>query len=82
MIQFTSVRSLQSAWGEQARLKERFAELLSGQELTVKKVELSDRGTFYRVMAEPFLNTEGAQQVCDRIKQEDQACLVVLRKGN
>ncbi len=75
-IQLASLTSGDAAKTEWLRLQELNKELLGDLDLNVQKAELS-RGTFYRIQAGPLADRAAAQQLCTRLKERKQDCLVV-----
>ncbi len=52
-------------------------DLLSGLSLTVQRAVIKGRGTFYRVQAGPFSDHVKADDVCRKLKNLGQDCLVI-----
>ncbi len=77
VVHLSSVRSQDGAGSEWRQLRERFPDLLSGQELTVRSVELEGQGTFYRILTGAFDDYDEAQAYCARFKAQDQYCLAI-----
>lgn len=68
-----SVRSRGGTEAEWRSLRQRYPDLLGGKTLTVRTVEVADSGTFYRVMAGPFDDFDGAQELCSQLHARDPA---------
>lgn len=79
VVQMASVKSAAAAEGEWQRLRKAHPILLGDMKLAVQTVELSDRGTFYRVQTGPFPNQATAEDLCWQLKSADQDCLVLRR---
>ena len=77
MVQLASLKSLQAANNEWARLQSSYRDLLGDLDLTIETVELGARGTFYRVQTGPFPNRATAQDMCWQIRTQKLDCLVV-----
>ena len=77
MVQIASLKSLQAANNEWARLQSSYRDLLGDLDLTIETVELGARGTFYRVQTGPFPNRATAQDMCWQIRSQKLDCLVV-----
>ncbi len=75
-IQLGSVKSAADATAEWDRLKGRFPETLSALKMSPDKVEVPDKGTFYRIQAGP-LDEAKAKSVCDHLKAQGAGCIVV-----
>jgi hypothetical protein len=76
-LQLSAVRSADAVAGEWARLKRRYPEL-AGLTSSTSKVEVPDKGTFYRVEAGP-LDEAAAKSTCTRLRGQGLGCIVVKR---
>jgi hypothetical protein len=74
-LRLSAVRSQDEVAGEWARLKRRYPELASLKS-TSSKIDMPDKGTFYRVEAGP-LNASEAKSTCDRLRTQGLGCIVV-----
>lgn len=72
----SSVRSRDGTTEEWQSLQKLFPELLEDRTLTVRTIEVQDKGTFYRVMAGTFDTFDAAQAFCDKLQASDQYCVV------
>jgi hypothetical protein len=72
----SSVRSRDGTEAEWQSLVHQFPELLGRATLTVRAIEIDDKGTFYRVMAGTFDTFDQAQGLCDQFQANDQYCVV------
>ena len=72
----SSVRTRNGTEAEWQSLQDQFPELLESRTLTVRSVEITDKGTFYRVMAGTFDSFDAAQEFCDQLQASDQYCVV------
>ena len=79
VVQLASVKSEASATGEWNRLKGRHGELLGDMELMLQRVDLGDRGVFFRMQTGPFPNRATAQDMCRQLKAADLDCIVTAR---
>jgi hypothetical protein len=75
-IQVASVRSEEQAQATWARLQRSNGDVLSALTMRAVKVELGERGTYYRVQAGP-LDENGAQNACSKLKSRSVDCIVV-----
>ena len=66
----------QTLW---AQLQRAHPRLLGDTELTVQRVDLGNRGVFYRVQAGFFPDRSAANGLCQALKARQQDCLVVRR---
>ncbi len=72
----SSVRTRDGTEAEWQSLQDQFPELLESRTLTVRSIEITDKGTFYRVMAGTFDSFDAAQEFCDQLQASDQYCVV------
>jgi len=64
----------QTSWAE---LKADYPSQLSDKNLIVKKVDLREKGTFYRVLAAPFASSQAANKICKELQDLGQYCAVM-----
>ncbi len=81
-LHLSSVKSRHDTAGEWARLSRTHGELLSDMRLLVRKVNIENRGTFYRVLAGLMANQLKAENLCTRIRVKHQYCIVIPLHGN
>lgn len=75
-VQLGAVRSAEAATQEWNRLKGRYKGELGNLTLSTQTVEVAGKGTYHRVQAGP-LDEATATKVCDALKAQKQACLIV-----
>ena len=75
-IQLASVRSEEQAQATWARMQKTNADVLASLTMRAIKVDLGDRGTYYRVQAGP-LDESGAASACSKLKTRSVECIVV-----
>ena len=75
-IQLASVRSEEQAQATWARMQKSNGDVLSSLTMRAVKVDLGDRGIYYRVQAGP-LDEGGAQSACSKLKSRSVDCIVV-----
>ena len=75
-VQLAAVKSEQAAALEWARIQKANPEL---GELTVSlpRVDLGEKGVFYRVQAGPLSDAAAAERLCSELKERKQGCIVV-----
>ncbi len=79
VVQLASLKEragVEPAW---ARLQKSFPSLLGDRQLSVQRVDLGSRGTFYRVRAGFFPDRAAADELCARLKAKKQDCFVAGR---
>jgi hypothetical protein len=79
VVQLAALRAKEAAQPAWARLQKAHPALLGSRELAIQKVDLGDRGIFYRVQAGFFADRAGARDTCNALKARGQDCLVVKR---
>ncbi|MFZ0693810.1 MAG: SPOR domain-containing protein [Alphaproteobacteria bacterium] len=75
-VQLAALRSQDAADGEWKKLQKTYADLLSSLSVTVVKVDLTGKGTFFRVQA-GALTESAAKELCSQLKQRKAECIVV-----
>jgi cell division septation protein DedD len=79
VVQVSAARSEAEAQAALRSAQGRYASILSGQPTSVRKVELGDRGTFYRAHIGPYATREQANDVCASLKSAGGDCVVQQR---
>ncbi len=80
LIQLVALRSADDAGRLQTEFKERFADLLSSYDLSIEKGQIA--GTqYFRVMTGVAGDREEMLEICARIKEGGQDCILVLDTG-
>jgi hypothetical protein len=69
------MRTPESADKEWERLKRQYPDLLRALEFTRQRVDLGDRGTFYRVLAGPIPNAAEAERNCAELRRRNEVCM-------
>ncbi|MCB9945507.1 MAG: tetratricopeptide repeat protein [Geminicoccaceae bacterium] len=78
-IHLSSVRTVDAANAEWARLKKSLKLPSDWPQRTPERIETKDKGTFYRVAGGSFATHELAVEACDRIRTQGQYCGVLTR---
>lgn len=76
-IQLAALRSRADAEAAWRRLKRANGDLLGALEAEVARVDLADKGIFYRLRAGPLASAAKAGALCARLKARNLDCLVV-----
>jgi cell division septation protein DedD len=79
VVQLAALRVKDSARPAWVQMQKSHPLLLGDRELAIQKVDLGDRGIFYRVQAGFFAERAGARDLCNALKARGQDCLVVKR---
>jgi cell division septation protein DedD len=76
-VQLVAMKSEDAAKSAWAQFQKKYPDLLKDKELTVVKIDLGANGIFYRVQAGPLANREAAADLCGKLDQRGQSCMVV-----
>lgn len=79
LVQLAALRAKDGARPAWARLQKAHPALLGDRELAIQRVDLGDRGIFYRVQAGYFADRISARSLCNALKARGQDCLVIER---
>ena len=75
-VQLSSQRSEADAQAAFRSLQAKFPNQLGGRQALIHKVELGDKGTYYRAMVGPFANANEANELCSGLKAAGGQCIV------
>ena len=73
LVQVASLRSYEEAEATWNRLTGKFS-FLKGQPYDIKRVDLADKGIYYRLRVDGLSSREYAAMVCNKLKANGQAC--------
>jgi len=76
VVQVSSQRSEADAKASYRSLQGKFPGVLASHSPLIKRVDLGDKGIYYRAMVGPFASSEQAQQVCGNLKTAGGQCVV------
>jgi hypothetical protein len=76
MVQLAASRSRALARGVYARLQTEYDDLLGRRDPFILRVDLGNRGIFYRVNVAGFASKAAADSFCVDLKKRGQDCLV------
>jgi cell division septation protein DedD len=76
VVQVSSQKSEQDAQTAWRQLQAKYTNVLSNAQVSFKRVDLGDRGTFYRAMVGPFANRDQAYEMCQNLKTAGGECVV------
>lgn len=77
MVQLASLRSRAQARASYSTLQKRHAELLAAREPFILRVDLGERGVYYRLNVLGFAGLADSKEFCEALKARNQDCLVV-----
>jgi hypothetical protein len=75
-VQVSSQRSEADAQAAFRSLQSKFPNQLGGKQVLIHKVELGDKGIYYRAMVGPFANANEASELCSGLKAAGGQCIV------
>lgn len=76
-IQLAALKSEEAAHAAWGKLQGKYPDLLGDLTPAIVKADLGATGIFYRVQCGPFDGRAAAQELCGRLSQRGQQCLVV-----
>lgn len=76
-IQLVALQSEAAAKRAWKQLQGKYPGLLDDQRLSLQRVDIDGKGTFWRVRTGPFPNRATAEDMCAQLKAKGQDCLVV-----
>lgn len=80
VVQVASVRSQADAEAVWRKLESRFSNVLnSGLYADIKRVDLAEKGIYFRTRVAGLADREAAKSLCDTFKASNQACYVTKR---
>jgi hypothetical protein len=78
VVQVASHKTPEEAKGAWDQLRSQYAQIFGARNADIRKVDLGDRGTFYRAMVGP-MNREQANALCQNLKTQGAGCIVQTR---
>jgi cell division septation protein DedD len=76
-LQLAALRSEDAAKKEWDRIKQANKDLLGAYGAAWQRVDLGDRGVFYRVQAGPVSDGAAAERICSELKRRSVGCILV-----
>ncbi|MCG5233862.1 SPOR domain-containing protein [Xanthobacter oligotrophicus] len=76
VVQVASQRSEADAMGSWRALQTKYPNLLGNYRATVKKVDLADKGTYFRAQVGPFATRDQANELCQSLRAQGGDCVV------
>ncbi|MBN8921348.1 MAG: SPOR domain-containing protein, partial [Rhizobiales bacterium] len=76
VVQLTSQRSEAEAQSSYRVLQSRYPSVLGSRQPLIRRVELGDRGTYYRAQVGPFASADEANELCTSLKAAGGQCIV------
>lgn len=78
VVQVASHKTPEEAQNAWTNLRQQYGQIFTGRNADIRKVDLGDRGTFYRAMVGP-MNREQANALCQNLKTQGAGCIVQTR---
>ena len=76
LVQVSSQKNEADAQASYRALQSKFPSVLGPHSSMVKRVDLGEKGVYYRAFAGPFGSSEEAAQVCNNLKSAGGQCFV------
>ena len=76
VVQVASQKSEADARTSWQQLQSKYGNVFGNYQATIKRVDLGDRGTFFRAMLGPFANRDQAYEMCQNLKAAGGECIV------
>lgn len=78
VVQVASHKTQEEAQQAWSGLRQQYAQIFNGKNADIRKVDLGDRGTFYRAMVGP-MSRDQANALCQNLKTQGAGCIVQTR---
>jgi hypothetical protein len=75
-VQVSSRKTEAEAQAEWQQLQSRFASILGGQQATIRRADLGERGVFYRAQLGPYTTRVQASEICQSLKAAGGECVI------
>jgi cell division septation protein DedD len=76
VVQVASQKTEADARTSLQQLQAKYSNVFGNYQANIKRVDLGDRGTFYRAMLGPFSNRDQAYEMCQNLKAAGGECIV------
>jgi hypothetical protein len=76
VVQVAAQKSEGEAQASWQSLQQRYASVLGSQQATIRRVDLGERGVFYRAQVGPFTTRAQASEVCQSLKAAGGECVI------
>lgn len=76
VVQLSSQRSEAEAQASFRALQAKYPSVLGGKQPLIRRVELGDKGIYYRAQVGPFASAEQANEICSSLKSAGGQCVV------
>ena len=79
VVQVASLRTQAEANNTAAAIRAKHSAILSGYGFDIRRVDLAEKGIYFRARVDGFASKADASSACDRLKAAGQACFVTKR---
>lgn len=76
VVQVAAQKSEEAAQASWLQLQQRYSSILGDQQAAIRRVDLGERGVFYRAQVGPFTSRAQASEVCQSLKAAGGACVI------
>ncbi len=76
LVQVSSQRNETEAQAALRSLQAKYSNVLGGQQASVRRADLGERGVYYRAMIGPYASRDQASQICGNLKAAGGECIV------
>jgi cell division septation protein DedD len=76
VVQVAAQKSEAEAQATWLALQQRYSGVLGGQQASIRRVDLGERGVFYRAQVGPFSSRAQASEVCQSLKAAGGECVI------
>lgn len=76
-VQLVALKSEDAAKSAWTNFQKKYPDLLDGLSLNIVKIDLGGNGIFYRVQAGPLTDRAAANDLCGKLGQRGQSCIVI-----
>ncbi|MEX0591702.1 MAG: SPOR domain-containing protein [Xanthobacteraceae bacterium] len=76
VVQVAAQKSEAEAAATWQQLQQRYAAVLGAQQASIRRVDLGERGVFYRAQVGPFASRSQASEVCQSLKAAGGECVI------
>jgi hypothetical protein len=76
VVQVAAQKTEAEAAASWQQLQQRYSAVLGGQQATIRRVDLGERGVFYRAQVGPFASRSQASEVCQSLKAAGGECVI------
>jgi cell division septation protein DedD len=76
VVQVAAQKTEADAASTWQQLQQKYPTVLSGQQASIRRVDLGERGVFYRAQVGPFASRAQASEVCQSLKAAGGECVI------